>query len=178
MYVYVFSSYYGGDKVAMRPDAAGLGIEAGDLVKTDMSYVLCLGDTCAFHELVRYTFSAQGEPKVVLKHLLSLRALQLMQQFVHHRYTTYHKALPLRIGSDDLIDGLLRYAPAESVLKKSSKKQKLTAELGGQQLILVPDMRTLRAVIPQAEQEEKGTIVLHSQSTDKQKKEAFRNLKL
>lgn len=199
MYVYVFSSYYGGDKVAIRPDAADLGMAAGDLIKTDMSYVLCLWETCAFQELIKHTFVPHGEPKILLKSVVSQRTLHVIYQFVQHRYTTYHKAMALWIWPDDLVEWLVRYAPAQSVLKTltSSKKkpkeletqhlQRLSDEArfspqlctsSGQQLILVPDLRTLRAIVPHELLEQKNIVILHSQSTDKQKREAYRNLKI
>lgn len=205
MYVYVFSNYYWGDKVALRQDAASLGAKAGDLLKTETWYVFCLGETCAFQEKVKYTYAVQGTAEILYKQLLSPQTLGILHRFVHHWYTTYHKSLPLWLENEDAIGSFLKGAPKKIPKpSKAAKAADIPAEVSqfsrntehwklevvkmpgkGQQLVVIPDLRTLWAILPQDILHGTGTMqdlaqdiaILHGQSTDKQKRDAFWALK-
>lgn len=116
--------------------------------------------------------------------LLSAQTLSWVHWFVEHRFTTYPKAISLRLG-DELLPLLAR--KPKSTKKKSSVQTvtdnfvtidrsytlQLSQHICTQQLVVFPDVRTMMNTLPDNFKEMPHTLLLHSQSTPKQLQEAF-----
>lgn len=167
MYYYHFTHYAGNDRVFRSEKIFG---EPGDLLSVGGEYMLVLGEEVARKEQHTKPWKSTEEPKLISAWLLSEKSLAMIHRMVEYRFTTYKNVLPLRIGD---IDDLIKYKPSrESAPQKRKKK---SAE---QQLIIFPDLRTMHAYIAEHKNDlPEVFLTLHSQTSAKQKAQAFRSLK-
>lgn len=163
MYFYFFDRYYGHDRVAQ---AQLEGVWPWDFFEArGYGYVLCLGESVSWVEqYTKYIDIALSEAEIFLvcSHVLSDATLSLIHRFTHQRSCSYKKTMPLWI-----------WDPEELAKRKpETKKRKEKKEGVEQQLVIYPNLRSLSndASLDLSQQ---WVMMLHSQSTKKQKSEAF-----
>ncbi len=182
MYYYHFTHYAGNDRVFVADQTRG---QPGDLLHIGQEYLLVLGEDVAWKEQHTKKRKPWVEPQVLIAWLLSEKSLTMLHRMVEQWFTTYRNTLPLRLGD---IDELLKRKPSGEKKKKSESKIShdiliVTKEWferwessKGQQLIVFPDLRTLESYRKE-EFKSSATVVLHSQTSAKQKAEAFWKIK-
>lgn len=180
MYLYVFDRRYGNDRV-VRCDECDIG--AGDLVRCNDVRLLALGDEIAFSERVTYRRTDHiTRDHLHEKGLLSVKTLQFLHRFVNERFTTYKNAVPLFLPQD-LATLFLRKKRAKAAvevpfLSVDDTSLVRTSDMHAwQQLIIFPDLRTFFQMTSSEIRENNHVVILHGQSTEKQKAEAFRGVK-
>ena len=148
MYLYGFDKFAGSDKIFMI-DENICPYKAGDIIADGESIFLVVGKDICFAEQYRTVYKPYHTFTVVEKKFFSPLQLSILHHVVQTYYSTYKAVMRLFLPPMD-IASLLTY-------KKSSKKsvyidivfdekQSLfvptNTQKEGQQLILVPDLRT------------------------------------
>ncbi len=160
--------------------------QEGDLLYLQDQYALHLGTQLSCTIPKQLPHAPRSE--ILEPGLLSTHTLSWVHWFVAHRFTTYPKALSLRLG-DELLPLLAR--KPKSTKKKSwlqattdnfvtidsSYTLQLSSQPYTQQVVVFPDVRTMMNTIPDTFKDLPHTLLLHSQSTPKQLQEAFRACK-
>lgn len=157
MYVYSFTKYGGFDRVfrcseVSTPKIWTRSMKAGDLVMIDEEYFLCLGEKLSFWELYLTVPTLRiASYTLVYKWFLGTNTLALLHRMVATYFTTY-KAVVKHFLSDDiekLLKRELKLVKKDKNWSKSSKVEGFTLAEKGQTMIVFPDLRTLRNMIPE-----------------------------
>jgi len=164
MFFYFFDRHYGHDRIAQ---ARIQWANAWDFFEARWyGYILCLWEEISRVE--QYTQKVElwlekSEIIPLTKWLLSAQAIDLMHWFTHHRFCSYKKAMPLWISDP------------EDTIKRITKKKKMKQSMA-QELTVYPNLRSLHndSTIDHTQTQ---TLILHSQSTKKQKSDAFWSIK-
>lgn len=164
MFFYFFDRHYGHDRVAQaRIEWAS----AWDFFEARWyGYILCLWEHVSRVEQYTKTVELWLEKAEIItlcNWLLSQQSIDLMHWFTHHRFCSYKKALPLRISDPEDI--------AKRMILKKSKKS-----TNSQKLTIYPNLWSLHND-NDINKINSTTIILHSQSTKKQKSDAFWSIK-
>lgn len=158
--------------------------KAGDVLYANDTYFLHLGTSVTQVELPgALPHVSAGE--LLEKQLLSWSTMHFLHDFVAYRFTTYAKALALWLGDD--LHALLARKP-NSRPKVTIHQQALISLLPDfsvvleptemtQQLVVFPDVWTMMNILPESVRTMPGAVLLHGQSTPKQRQEAFRSIK-
>ena len=123
MYFYFRDQYRWHDRVS-RETGYTFDIQAGDICEVRaIWYVLCLGEKISRSEQYPKKPSRAEEWEWIhtFPWVISDQALTLLHRFVNERYTTYKKAIPLRIPDPDR---LLSLSTAQS-LSKTTRTQNI-----------------------------------------------------
>lgn len=158
MYYYFFDRYYGHDRVAQ---AVPEWVCAWDFFEArGFGYVLCLWDSVSRVEQYNYPALDLTDAEIIMiaPSAMSKQSLVLLHRFTHHWFCPYKKAIPLWIS-----DAGQR---AKRVPKSKRSKKK-----NDQSLIVFPNLRSLTHYTNTHDLDER--LILHSQSTIKQKSEAY-----
>ena len=160
-------------------DDSSFSYKAGDVIADGERLLLCLGDSVAFAEQYTMVYRPYQDFALIEKRFFSSLQLALLHHIVANCYTVYKSAMRLLLPPMDLTS-LLSY-------KKSNKKPQYTElifdekknyfvhsteQKQGQQLILIPDLRTGENLFSDAVLEE--STLRHSGSTALQMTKMFR----
>lgn len=165
MRYYFFDRHYGHDRVAEAVELAT--ISPWDFFEArGIGYGVCLGESISWMEQAsRYQEKTLSEAEIVkIWVVMSDEALRTLHWFTQHRFCTYKKAMPLRISNPE------EWAKR---VPKNTKKKKKNTDPKEQELIIYPNMWSIMND-PAGYMSDTSTLVLHSQSTKKQKAEAYR----
>lgn len=166
MFFYFFDRHHGHDRVAQSKLE---WVSAGDFLEIRWyGYVLSLGDDISRVE--QYTQKVElwlpdAEILLLEPKLLSAYSLQVLHRFTHHRFCSYKKAIPLWISD-----------PEELAKRKTTKKKARKKWAKPQALHIYPNLWSLSNHSSLYSKQE-WSVILHSQSTKKQKAEAFWSIK-
>lgn len=164
MFFYFFDRHYGHDRVAQaRIEWAN----AWDFFEArGYGYILCLWEEISWLEQYSKTVELWLEKTEIMpltQWLLWQKALSLLHWFTNHWFCSYKKAVPLWIWDpEDLI---------KRMVKKKWKKKG-----SAQELIVYPNLRSL-SNDTSLDLDQTQAVMLHSQSTKKQKSDVFWSLK-
>lgn len=177
-YLYSFDTFAWHDRVFAIDDSS-FSYKAGDIIADGERLLLCLGDTVAFAEQYTMFYRPYQDLEIVEKRFFSPLQLALLHHIVENCYTVYKAAMRLLLPPMDL-RSLLSY-------KKSTKKPQYTElifddtknyfihsteQKQGQQLILIPDLRTGENLFADAVLDQ--STLRHSGSTALQMTKMFR----
>lgn len=197
MFFFSFDQYFGWDKlIQASPDSTIDGLVAGDLVLIGWKYFLLLGDSinsrCDYEITISDYHLAE---KQLLRHDTTIPQIHhLVQEF----FCTYHSVIRLFVSSD-----IIRLLDRKKIAKKSLSDRHhelITYDAGTQSLVTTPVWNTINwqqcfvfptlwsitcalAFDSQQSQyiqtliEKKQAIILTSTMTEKQRNEAFWNIK-
>lgn len=187
MYFYLPNQRYANDKVIR---VAGEGFNPWSIYEIDGQRGVCLGEEIALSELIQQKAITPESINLVFESVLSPKSLQTIHWFVNHRYTSYRKVLPMRLGD---IDQLVKY-------KKSSRKKRwgewsiisrskswtflqrleysLDTKVWWQTLIIFPTVWSLYYHLKDSwRMELNGSVVLHGKLHTSARAKAFRTIK-
>ena len=181
MYVFSYNLFAGDDRVFHAPL---LQAAPGDLLKVWEDYILVLGEHIARPEKYdRRRTASPSQIEVACASFMSEQTLTELHQFVEHRFTTYKKAVPLRMS--DIEDCIKR---KKSKLVKKRKIEHLhitchgtecsraTTPSKGQQLVIFPDIWTMFNLLSGKMVDNKA-VIIHSRATKKQLSDAYWKIK-
>ena len=162
MRYYFFDRHYGHDRVAQAAPVPK--VKPGDFFEARwIGYGVCLGESVTrMEQYGKYTErNLEWAEILYLGRLFSERALEMLHWFTQHRFCTYKKAIPLRAWE------------IEELAKRMPKKKKKKWEEWIQTLHIYPN---LRSSMNDSSWNfgNNWSIVLHSQTSKKQKAEAYR----
>lgn len=181
MYLFHFSQYAWTDRV-FRLDKKIWGV--WDIVQlgTD-AYGILLGDEIAWKEQVKNVWRSTNESPVIFSGVLSSDALQLINRFVHERYTTYKNSMWLWLHDiDDILKRIPKkkmkksYMPTYNELSVEWVSLVSWVDTSWQQVCIFPDVRTMEQMM-HSQELKKWEAILHGKSTKKQKSDVFRWVK-
>jgi hypothetical protein len=178
MYFYIPTQRYANDKVTR---VAGEDFSEWSIYEVNGQRAVCLGDEISFSELIQPKVITPKSINLVFEGVLSSHTLHYIHRFVNHRYTSYHKAMPLRLGD---IDQLVKY-------KKTSRKKKwgewniqswltysLDTKKSWQTLIVFPTVRSMYYYLKDTGlMDLSGSVILHGQLHASARAKAFRAIK-
>ncbi len=179
MFFYSFNNHAWHDRVFRAPEKLPKKYKAGDILRVDKQYVLLLGEEVSFEE--QYLYQRNGQREVVEHYpwVIKIKTLAQIHRMVEQRFSPYKKIIPLFLPKE--LDYLLNkktttkkvphfheylYNANQNIIAKSAKK------IPWQQLIVFPDLRTLRNMIVESDIDN-TTILLTSQSTQLQTAKSF-----
>lgn len=161
MYYYFFDRYYGHDRIAQAYVADTVAWDFFEAV--GYGYVLCLWESLSrVEQYTKYIEPKLQDTEIIMiqKCLLSEQSLQMLHRFTHHRFCAYKKAIPLYLAN-----------PEEIAKRRLAKKVK-KSDTPSQSLIIYPNVWSLQND-KNIDIENEWFLLLHSQSTKKQKAEIF-----
>jgi len=163
MFLFSFDAFAGSDKVFVyqphiEPETKKkLGFKAGDLVRLDWKYFLCLWEKIAFQEKYSYVWKSEWSVEKIYASLLSDKTLDLVHWMVRKYFSTYMVILKSFFNFE--ISDLLK-RKVKTPTKKQCKEQ---------YLYLFPDVWTLMNSVATKTLDDVNSVFLHSKMTQKQK---------
>lgn len=98
MYIFTPDRYAGYDKIFLY--TTDTKINAGDLIRIEDQYAICLGADCSFSENYQHTYPSFATPQVIYEKFFSSNTISMIHWMVHTYYSSYKSVMKLFLPSE------------------------------------------------------------------------------